>query len=391
MRLMPSFQTSFPDAKALRVALAAGAVAGLVVIAACTESSAPTITAPTLNVRTATTSSGGFAYQGKILVCVNGTNGDWALSYDSTGVHPSYGFSVLNNFPNAGGWPGHLTNGDGVSHGDGTITGGSITAGSCTEVYTVTQKANVGDADTDAFARLNIRIAGPAGATLVSTVCDIDFGLANADGTPYTTHDGAPASPPNTDFYPDCDNDGDAKVWGNIFHGTKVTFTFSNPVSTGIIAPTATTCADYRDGKADPEPGIFVGLKNGVINNAAPGVFFFYSHVNIGSTQTIGFNQTMTSSAGLNYLYAVQQTQAYLYNQACQVVATLPLQSNGTLSSGVSMPAGNYIMGVKFTTDNAKGKTPSSITTPLATHNYWATVGGVSQGSTAASINTSVK
>jgi hypothetical protein len=381
MRLMPSFQTSFPDAKALRVALAAGAVAGLVVIAACTEISAPTITAPTLNIRHATTSSGGLAYQGIIRVCVNGANADWVAKYDSAGQHPGYAYTVLNDPPNPGSWPGHFTNGTHGSYSDGYITAGSITAGSCTEVYTVTQKANVGDADTDAFARLNIRITGPAGATLVSTVCDIDFGLANADGTPYS----------NGDFNPDCDNDGDAKVWSNIFHGTKVTFTFSNPVSTGIIAPTATTCADYRDGKADPEPGIFVGLKNGLINNAAPGVFFFYSHVNIGSTQTIGFNQTMTSSAGLTYKYAVQQTQAYIYNQACQVVATLPLNSDGTLSSGVSMPAGNYIMGIKFSTDNAKGKTPSSLPSPLATHNYWATIGGVSQGSTAASINTSVK
>jgi hypothetical protein len=235
MRLMPSFQMSFPDAKALRIALASGAVAGLVVLAACSERSAvPTISAPnSLNVRNATTSSGGLAYQGIIRVCVNGAPASWVAKYDSVGVHPDYGFSVLNNFPNAGGWPGHLTTGTSGSYADGYITGGNLTAGSCTDAYVVTEKANVGNADTDAFARLNIKVTPPAGYTLVSTVCDIDFGLANADGTPYTGHGGVdPVSPADqADFYPDCDNDGDAKVWGNIFHGTKVTFTFNSPTT----------------------------------------------------------------------------------------------------------------------------------------------------------------
>src|SRR6266496_4158476 len=97
MRLVPSLHLSYPDVRALRIALAAGAVAGLVVIAACTDNAGKSITAPSGAPAKATTFSGGFAYSQKVLVCVNGATADFRVKYDSTGVHPSYGFSVLNN------------------------------------------------------------------------------------------------------------------------------------------------------------------------------------------------------------------------------------------------------------------------------------------------------
>src|SRR6266550_7655154 len=144
MRLVPSFHLPYPDVRALRIALAAGAVAGLVVIAACTETGGRSITAPTA-IGKATTFSGGFAYAEKILLCINGVSANWSAKYDSTGVHPSYGFSVLNNYPaynsppaaNAGGWPNHALNFIvGPPSVGGYISGGTINAGTCSEIFT---------------------------------------------------------------------------------------------------------------------------------------------------------------------------------------------------------------------------------------------------------------
>src|SRR6266550_991554 len=358
MRLVPSFHLPYPDVRALRIALAAGAVAGLVVIAACTETGGRSITAPTA-IGKATTFSGGFAYAEKILLCINGVSANWSAKYDSTGVHPSYGFSVLNNYPTSGGWPNHALNfvGGPPSPSAGYLSGGTITAGTCSEIYTASARAPVPDPNTDAFAAIDIKVETPAGATRVSTDCDIDEGLVNGDGTPYTTHDGSAASPPNTDFYPICANANDVRVWGNFFHGSRVTVTFSLPqTSTGILAPTQTTGEDYRDGNATAEPAVFAGFQGANINSMSPGVFFYYATVTKAASQTVGFVQNDSPNPGSLPLYDVHQGQAYLYNASCSTVATLTVSVDGkTASGGTSLAAGTYILGVKFDTSAPKG------------------------------------
>jgi hypothetical protein len=395
MRLVPSFHLSYPDVRALRIALAAGAVAGLVVIAACSESGSQSLTAPTA-ISKATTFSGGFAYAQKILLCVNGQTTTWRAKYDSTGVHPSYGFSVLNNYPTTGGWQNHALNFVLGSPSGAYISGGTINANTCSEIYTASARAPVPDPNTDAFAAIDINVDTPAGATRVSTDCDIDEGLVNADGTPYTTHDGSPASPPNTDFYPICANANDVRVWGNFFHGSQVTVTFSTPQSTALIAPTNTTCQDYRDGNASTLGEIDDGFHSDQINSVSPGVFFYYAHITKGAGQSVSFNQTVAPNPAGLPKYAVQQGQAYLYNRACATVATLTLGTGSTSGSGGSaLPAGNYILGIKFDPGSAKGTSVSAglqtSGTLLATHNYVASIGGSSDPTTAASINTKAK
>src|SRR5260221_3247080 len=73
MRLVPSFHLSFPDVRALRIALAAGAVAGLVVIAACTDNGGKSITAPG-GLRNATIGSGGFGQAKTLTLCVDASS-----------------------------------------------------------------------------------------------------------------------------------------------------------------------------------------------------------------------------------------------------------------------------------------------------------------------------
>ncbi|HUQ20748.1 MAG TPA: hypothetical protein VM099_14120, partial [Gemmatimonadaceae bacterium] len=354
---MPSFHTSFPDAKAVRSALAAGAVAGLVVIAACTDagSSSKSLTAPA-GPRTATTTTGtqghGNGLAAIIQVCVDASspagtykfrNSHWNDNHAMVaGSYAGTSWGVGGADPGDGGEL--LTPNDGsrvFTPAEGNNSEYTVAVGACQTVLERTAYSAhyaiqdpqyfFGPDFQDDFQSLRVTYSTiPAGVQYDHTDCVTDVGVVDPQPTPCGTGSQV------------------VKAFANYDHGTKVTYVFTQgTTSTGLIAPTATTCADYRNGNAPAEPGIFVGLKNGKINNAAPGVFFYYAHVNTTGmgTKTIGFTQSISSSAGLNYLYGVQQGQAYLYNQSCSVVATLP--ANGT---GLSMPAGNYILGIKFTT-----------------------------------------
>ena len=77
----------------------------------------------------------------------------------------------------------------------------------------------------------------------------------------------------------------DQEIWGLPIDNAKITggcATIPTP-EVGVIAPTATTCSQYRDGTA---PALVGGLqytttktKSGstVINAVSPGVFFYYT------------------------------------------------------------------------------------------------------------------
>ena len=135
------------------------------------------------------------------------------------------------------------------------------------------------------------------------------------------------------------------------------------------------------------------GIKGGKINNTAPGVFFYYAHINIpsGPSQSVGFGQSVTSTISTMPKLAVQQGQAYVYNSSCSTVGTLTLNTDGTLGTGgPSLPTGNYILGIKFSTGAPKGTSvPSTFTSGslLATFNYWGTLSGSSVATTTASVN----
>ncbi len=202
MRHASFFRLSYQDVKAVRVAISAGAVLGLIAISACADNQSPSITAPR-SLSKATVSSGGFANAGKVTICVNGVSTTFTAAYMSTGQVPSGQVMITGDTPN------HTL----------LTSGGAISGGSCFDVYASTASSSE---TTDTYAHILLTVATPGGYTLTSTVCTIDNGLVQPDGTPYA----------NGDFGPDCDNDGDAAVYANFYHGSVVTFTFS-PIVTG--------------------------------------------------------------------------------------------------------------------------------------------------------------
>src|SRR6266571_2343729 len=144
MRLVPSFHLSYPDVRALRIALASGAVAGLVVIAACTDTGGKSITAPT-SIRKASIGSGGFGQAKKLTLCLDASAPTGVYTFVNTAYNrsriqpPGYpgdgdGLALLGNGSHPSGPPSY-DNGDG---GDGTTASNTTNAGT-TYTLTITQ------------------------------------------------------------------------------------------------------------------------------------------------------------------------------------------------------------------------------------------------------------
>ena len=128
MRLVPSFNLSYPDVRALRIALAAGAVAGLVVIAACTDSgSSKSITAPG-GIRKATIGSGGFGQARSLILCVDISSPAGTYVFKNTALNrsiPQEGHSYTEPLDGNGAWDGTYWN-DSGDGGDGTTTANAL-------------------------------------------------------------------------------------------------------------------------------------------------------------------------------------------------------------------------------------------------------------------------
>src|SRR5260221_2330631 len=104
--LLTSFHLSRRDAKAARVVLAAGALAGLAVLGACADSGGNKITAPT-NLRNATASSGGFGLAKTLTLCVS--------SNSPTGSYTFVNDQLNRSVPLDG--PNNALSGNGFFHG----------------------------------------------------------------------------------------------------------------------------------------------------------------------------------------------------------------------------------------------------------------------------------
>jgi hypothetical protein len=253
---------------------------------------------------------------------------------------------------------------------------------------------------TSDAGRFNLRIDGSTAGTGANAACG---GTTGAVEVTLGSHTASETAGSNTDlgtyetpvFSGDCDASGVVSLAA----GENKTCTITNTkqvTSNGRILPTATTCADYASGNATDLTTLLSTIKGNKINNTAPGVFFYYATVTKTGTQGIGFTQSVTSPISGFPKYVVQQEQAFVYTENCTKVATLTLTEGGTAGSdGSSLPAGTYILGIKFTPANVKGtEVPSDLQQSgdlLATHFYQATVNGAGQATTNASVKTTVK
>jgi hypothetical protein len=160
----------------------------------------------------------------------------------------------------------------------------------------------------------------------------------------------------------------DQEISGLPMDNASMTGGCAEPPHIGVIAPTATTCQQYRDNETTPTPVLeqvlYTTSKDGnKINAVSPGVFFYYTKFSGDAGDKVDI--TESNDAITAPTIPINQGQVVLYDAStCKVVKgwTPTVFSNGT-ATGTLPKDGDFIIGVKYNPSALKGKPVPSPTT----------------------------
>jgi hypothetical protein len=132
------------------------------------------------------------------------------------------------------------------------------------------------------------------------------------------------------------------------------------------ITPTGTTCRDFSSGRAQTLSGLQYSVKNGVINQVSPGVFFYWLKVTApAGSNTFTITQTITTG-NFNGFFNIQ-SGSDVFSSNCNSVSPTITQNPTTKAVTVTFnapAAGTYFIGVKYSANSVVGSpAPSPGTT----------------------------
>jgi uncharacterized repeat protein (TIGR01451 family) len=146
--------------------------------------------------------------------------------------------------------------------------------------------------------------------------------------------------------------------------------------TTSKIAPTATTCEQYRDGTALDYTELFYLVSKGKIGSVSPGVIFYYSTITAPAANfTLGFSQSNDLA-----WKAMAVKQVVLWDSNCVKVqsATVTMnKSNGsaTISVTGATPGATYYLSVKPDPGSLTG-IPVKVPYPTANYTFSTSMNG---------------
>ncbi|MDF1502551.1 hypothetical protein [Roseisolibacter sp. H3M3-2] len=130
----------------------------------------------------------------------------------------------------------------------------------------------------------------------------------------------------------------------------------------GQIAPTQTTCEQFRDGTSPDEPALQAQLRGGSISQVNPGVVFYYGTVTVpaGGNQLLRVSQTNVPVTGspLPLIQVSGDNQAELYSTSCTRLAFFTL-SGALQPNALSVAPGSYIVRIKYAPNSLVGASAS--------------------------------
>ncbi len=148
------------------------------------------------------------------------------------------------------------------------------------------------------------------------------------------------------------DNDG-----GTPCDDDDATVTITAPPEQSQLAPTATTCEQFRDGTAGNQEFIVYNItKQGKSGSVSPGVFFYFTTVTVTAGQTVTIDQTDGPSA----LPAFAVRDATVYNSPSCTQFSKPNCAAGDPVGDCSFTiatAGTYIIRVRYDSQSIGGAT----------------------------------
>jgi hypothetical protein len=126
---------------------------------------------------------------------------------------------------------------------------------------------------------------------------------------------------------------------------------------TSKIAPTQTTCEQYRDGLAEDLTELFYNPNKGKIQSVAPGVMFYYSTLTAsGPSLSVKVDQKSSDPSWPDL--AIQDTgQVILWDATCTKVHTVDVTDGGNpiLSATGLTPGATYYLSVKYVPSSLRG------------------------------------
>ena len=139
----------------------------------------------------------------------------------------------------------------------------------------------------------------------------------------------------------------------------QATFTILPCVNPSHIFPTQTTCCNYVTGTATGLLNACTKLSGRTINNAIPGVFFYYASV-VAPSSSFTINVKQTNDGDLNKLFTIQNSvQVRLTTGSCGSVSFAGSMLNGNTEAKYvvtgATPGATYIVSVKYDTKSIIG------------------------------------
>ena len=241
-----------------------------------------------------------------------GTSIGFTLTISNSGPGTAHGVTVTDTLPTNGGLSWVVDGG--TAQSTCSITGGVLTC-------------DIGDVASGANA--TVHIASPT----TTATC----GVVNNTGNVTTSNDSSDTS--------------SASITVNCPH-------------LGLIAPTQTTCQQYVSGTAPTLDAIQYSVKSGKINQANPGVFFYFSTVDVAAGDTVTITQ---ASPGGSPLFLLNQGHTWVYDMSCNLVGHMSPIGSGATASFTFAAAGTYVLQLQYSTGNVVGYGVSS---PYPTFQY---------------------
>jgi hypothetical protein len=163
----------------------------------------------------------------------------------------------------------------------------------------------------------------------------------------------------------------DQEMYGLPIDNASMTGCGQPAITDGQIAPTKTTCEQYRDGTAPVLGEVLYTTKGDSLNALSPGVFFYYAKVSGTAGQTVDITQTNDGNGSPPI--PIQNGQVVLYDAStCTVLKWEVTEGSTGEATGILPSSGDFIVGVKYSPSDLKGEPaldPETVTYSFGTTN----------------------
>ena len=142
------------------------------------------------------------------------------------------------------------------------------------------------------------------------------------------------------------------------------------------ITPTGTTCNEFKNGTAQDLNSLNYSVKNGVINQVNPGVFFYWVKVTVPAGNNVFTITENITTGNFSTPFALANGGNNVFNLNCNSLSETMTQNptTGTVTVTFNAPtAGVYIISLKYDSGSVKGATAPSPTTTV--HYNFSTTG----------------